>query len=193
MKIWDALEDKAPLEPNTPMVVFVDGAWKHDSVAMIGVTTEEVPKIHTLAIWEKPVGNDMWRVPYADLDARMREIVEMYRVRQIGCDPFFLGQLMQSWADSGFPVLEIPTNSVARAVSATKRFEDALMERRLKQDGNPILRRHLQNCVPKRDRHGLRVVRDRGNPVGFIDAGIGAIFGYDMASKEQQESSLWMY
>jgi phage terminase large subunit-like protein len=162
-------------------------------MALIGVTLEPVPTIRALKIWERPIHDEMWRVPYAELDLAVRELIDEYKVRQIGCDPFFLGQLMQEWADSGFPVLEIPTNSVPRAVSATKRFEDALMEGRFRQDGDSVMRRHLQNCVPKRDRHGLRVVRDRGNPVGFIDAGIGAIFGYDMASKELSESTLWLY
>ena len=190
---WDALKTDAPLAPGTPMVIFIDGAWKHDSMALIGVTLEPVPTIRALKIWERPIHDEMWRVPYAELDLAVRELIDEYKVRQIGCDPFFLGQLMQEWADSGFPVLEIPTNSVPRAVSATKRFEDALMEGRFRQDGDSVMRRHLQNCVPKRDRHGLRVVRDRGNPVGFIDAGIGAIFGYDMASKELSESTLWLY
>lgn len=190
---WDNLAEDGEPELGARMVLFIDGAWKHDSMALIGVTTGPVPKIHALKVWERPINDEMWRVPYVELDEYVQAAVFKYNVVQIGCDPFFLSQMLQQWGDQGLPVLEIPTNSVPRAVAATKRFEDALMDGRLRQDGDEVMRRHLMNCVPKRDRYGLRVVRDRGNPSGFIDAGIGAIFGYDMASKIEQESQLWMY
>lgn len=193
MHEWDGLIDKTELEPGKSMVIFIDGAWKHDSMAMIGVTLDDIPTIHTLKVWEKPLHDSMWRVPYSDLDIELRKTVETYKVKQIGADPFYLGQLLQQWADDGLPVLEVPTNSVARAVAATKRFEDAVMDHRVRHDGHPVLRRHIANCVPKHDHHGLRIVRDRGNPTGYIDAAIGALFGYDMASKAKAEPSLWMY
>lgn len=193
MRLFDDLITDEQLVDDTPMVLFIDGAWKHDSMALIGVTLEDIPRIYALKVWERPVHDEMWRVPYSECDDYVRAACMKYRVRQIGCDPFFLGQLMQQWADDGLPVLEVPTNSVPRAVSATKRFEDAVFEMRLRHDGNHTLRRHIQNCVPKRDHNGVRIVRDRGNPTAFIDAAVGAIFGYDMASKMLQESSLWMY
>lgn len=193
MHEWDQLKDETPLKPGQRIVVFIDGAWKHDSVALIGCTVEDIPTVHTLKVWERPLHDSMWRVPYSELDAEMRSTVETYKVDQIGADPFYLSQLLQQWADDGLPVLEVPTNSVARAVMATKRFEDAVMDHRLRHDGNPLLRRHIANCVPKQDHHGLRVVRDRGNPVGYIDAAIGALFSYDMASKMKAEPKLWMY
>ena len=193
MNEWDALKDTTALAPATPMVIFIDGAWKHDSMAMIGVTLEDVPTIHTLKVWEKPLHDSMWRVPYSELDLAIREAVTTWKVKQIGADPFYLGQLLQQWSDDGLPVLEVPTNSVPRAVQATKRFEDAVMDHRVRQDGNPVLRRHIANCVPKVDHHGMRVVRDRGNATGYIDAAIGALFGYDMASKVKAEPQLWMY
>jgi len=193
MNVWDELVDNNELAAQTPMVLFIDGAWKHDSVALIGVTLEAIPTIRTLRIWEKPPRDPMWRVPYDDLDDAVRNCIERYKIKQVGADPFFLGQLLQQWSDDGIPVLEVPTNSVPRAVQATKRFEDAVMEHRVRHDGNVVLRRHIANCVPKRDHHGSRIVRDRGNPTGYIDAAIGAVFGYDMASKVKAEPSLWMY
>lgn len=193
MNVWDTLKDTSALAPKAPIVLFIDGAWKHDSVALVACTLDEIPTIHTLRIWEKPLHDVMWRVPYSDLDQAVRGAVETFKVKQIGADPFFLGQLLQQWSDDGLPVVEIPTNSIPRAVSATKRFEDAVMDRRLRHDGNATLRRHIQNCVPKQDHHGLRIVRDRGNPIGYIDAAIGAIFSHDMATKVKAEPTLWMY
>ncbi len=190
---WDDRAVVGEPEDGARMVLFIDGAWKHDSMALIGVVPGPMPKIHALKIWERPVNDVMWRVPYGELDDYVQAAVLKYKVEQIGCDPFFLSQKIQEWSEQGLPVVEIPTNSVPRAVSATKRFEDALMDGRLEHDGDPVMRRHLMNCVPKRDRFGVRVTRDRGNPSGFIDAGVGAIFGYDMASKVEQEHSLWIY
>lgn len=193
MHEWDGLVDRRALEPGERIVIFIDGAWKHDSMALVACTLDDVPTIHTLKVWERPMHDAMWRVPYSELDLEVRKCVSTYKVKQIGADPFYLGQLLQQWADDGLPVLEVPTNSVPRAVQATKRFEDAVMDHRLRHDGNPVLRRHIANCVPKHDHHGLRIVRDRGNPTGYIDAAIGALFGYDMASKVKAEPSLWMY
>lgn len=193
MHMWDLLDDVDPLQPATPMILFVDGAWKHDSVAVVGITIEEVPQIYTLKVWEKPVGDDAWRVPYAEIDHLVRELASLYKVREIGADPFFLGQLLQTWFEDGLPVVEVPTNSVPRAVDACKRFIDGVMEHRIRHDRNKTMRRHLANCVPKYDPKGIRVTANRSNPHGKIDSAVAAIFGYDMVTKINAEPQLWMY
>jgi phage terminase large subunit-like protein len=111
----------------------------------------------------------------------------------IGADPFFLGQMLQSWMESGFPVQEVPTNAVPRAVDACKRFYDAVVEQRVKWDGNHILRRHMANCQPKQDARGIRVVADRSNPLAKIDCAIAAIFAHMMATKVAAEPKVWLY
>jgi phage terminase large subunit-like protein len=194
MYAWD--EQAKPgraLERGERVVLFVDGAWKHDSVAVVACTTGPDPHLRCVKVWEKPPNDELWRVPYHEIDATIRTLIDEYHVAQIGADPFFLGQLLQSWYDEGMPVLEIPTNSVTRSVPATKRFMDALMEKRLTHDGNPVLRRHIQNSVPKQDARGLRIMRDYGNPSGYIDAAVAAIFAHDMASKIGAEARVWLY
>lgn len=191
---WDDCKDsRMQLRPDVPICIFVDGAWKHDSMALMACTIGHHPELHTLKIWERPVYDDTWRVPYEELDVAVRTACAMYKVAQVGADPFFLGQLLQQWEYDGIPILEIPTNSTTRSVPATKRFFDAVMETRIKQDGNPVLRRHIANCVPKVDARGLRIARDRNNPTAFIDGAVAAVFVHDMASKVAQEPGLWMY
>lgn len=191
---WDEMaRPSRPIERGERVVIFIDGAWKHDSVAMLACTTGPEPHLRCVAVWEKPLNDEMWRVPYHELDSKLRDLLRTYNVAQIGADPFFLGQLLQTWYDEGMPVVEIPTNSVPRSVPATKRFMDALMEGRLTHDGNPTLRRHIQNSVPKQDARGLRIMRDYGNPTGYIDAAVAAIFAHDMATKIGAEAKLWLY
>ena len=94
---------------------------------------------------------------------------------------------MQVLDEAGFPIVEWPSTSPARMVPACAKFYDAVVSNKLTHDGNPLLKRHLENAVVKTDRLGPRIVKEhRGSP-RKIDAAVASIIGFDRATVSREE------
>jgi phage terminase large subunit-like protein len=52
----------------------------------------------------------------------------------------------------------------------------------LTHDGNPLLARHLDNCVVKSDNLGVRIVKENRASPRKIDAAVAAVIAYDRAT-----------
>jgi phage terminase large subunit-like protein len=66
-------------------------------------------------------------------------------------------------------------------IPACANFFDAVVEKRITHDGNPLLARHLSNAVVKTDNLGVRIVKENRNSNRRIDAAVAAILAYDRA------------
>jgi phage terminase large subunit-like protein len=174
---WDACYDPRVVKAGEEVVLGFDGAWTEDSTAIIGCTPDG--HLFLVKVWEKPAGEPAWQTPTHEVDEAMREAVETYKVREIACDPHQWREQLARWAEWGWPVVEWPTNAVARMVPACSEFYRAVMEKRLTHDGNPTLARHIANAVIKEDRFGRRIVKDRASQK--IDAAVAAVIAYDRA------------
>ena len=94
---------------------------------------------------------------------------------------------MEVLQDQGVPIVEYPTTSARRMVTACAKFYDAVTEKRLTNDGNPMVARHFQNAVTKADNLGVRIVKENRNSNRRIDCAVAAIAAYDRASAKLEE------
>jgi phage terminase large subunit-like protein len=83
--------------------------------------------------------------------------------------------------DKGVPIVEWPSSAPRRMVVAGALVFDAVMEKRLIHDGNPILTRHLSNAITKVDNVGPRIVKDSRNSPRKIDAAVAMTICVDRA------------
>ena len=90
---------------------------------------------------------------------------------------------MQVLADEGLPIVEWPTNALARIIPAWQRFYDAVMDTGLSHDGDIRLSRHMANMVLKRDNRGARPTKESRMSGRKIDLGIAAIIAYDRGTR----------
>lgn len=92
-------------------------------------------------------------------------------------------------ADEGYPIVEYPSTNARRMVPACAKFFDAVVENRLKHDGDPILARHLSNAAVKVDNLGPRIVKENRNSNRRIDAAVAAVIAVDraLASRIEEE------
>jgi phage terminase large subunit-like protein len=88
---------------------------------------------------------------------------------------------MEALADEGIPIVEWPSTSAKRMIPACAAFFDAVVEKRLTHDGDPLLARHLSNAVVKSDNLGVRIVKENRSSLRRIDAAVAAILAYDRA------------
>lgn len=172
---WDRCADATHPEvtPADNSVLFVDGSWNGDSTGIVGCT--QGGHLFVVGCWEAPLDDMHWRVPIAEVEATIRAEALRLRPRWVIFDPYRWQRTMQALEDEGLPIVEFPTNSVARMAPAWKRFYDAVLDGALSHDGDPRLARHVENMRLKIDAQGVRPVKENKSSSRHIDLGICAI------------------
>lgn len=180
---WEDREESKEFDYDTEVILGFDGSFSGDASVIVGCTVEENPHIFLIRAWEKqPTDTDDWRVDALEVENEIIEACGKYNVKEIACDPFRWQRTMQVLQDAGLPIVEWPSTSAARMVPACAKFYDAVAEKKLTHDGNPLLTRHINNAVVKIDRLGPRIVKEhRGSP-RKIDAAVASIIAFDRAT-----------
>jgi phage terminase large subunit-like protein len=96
---------------------------------------------------------------------------------------------MEVLAQEGYPIVEYPSTNARRMVPACQKFFSAVVEGKLRHDGDPILARHLDNAVVKVDNLGPRIVKENRHSARRIDAAVAAVIAVDraLASRIEEE------
>jgi phage terminase large subunit-like protein len=192
---WEALEAERPLTDDDEVILGFDGSFNGDTTVIVGTiipkTEEEKPHVFMVKAWEKDDSmGDEWRVNIQDVEATILDFCAKYRVREVACDPYRWQRSMEVLADAGVPIVEYPSTSARRMVTACAKFYDYVTDKRLTHDGNPLLIRHLSNAVVKSDNLGVRIVKENRNSNRRIDAAVAGIIGFDRAVSSKLEEEL---
>ena len=184
---WEPLAVDREVSADVPVVLGFDGSFSGDASVIIGITVEEMPHVFLVKAWEKqPTDSEDWRVDSLEVEDEIIQFCAGHNVREIACDPFRWQRTMQVLEAAGLPIIEWPSTSASRMVPACAKFYDAVVEKKLTHDGNPLLTRHLSNAVVKTDRLGPRIVKEhRGSP-RKIDAAVASIIGFDRATVSEE-------
>ena len=188
---WDACEAEVALDPDAEYILGFDGSFSGDTTVIVACSIpkeEEHPRLFLVKAWERPVdADDSWRVNIQDAEQAIEQFCRDYKVREVACDPYRWQRSMEVMADKGIPIVEWPSTSARRMVTACAKFYDAVVEKRLEHDGNPILARHLSNAVVKNDNLGIRIVKENRASSRRIDAAVAAVIAFDRASGRIKE------
>lgn len=174
---WQALA--APQDITEPVVLGFDGSWSNDSTALVGCTIGPRPYVFVVDSWE--IGPDRDRIDTDEVAEAIRAATKRYRVREVACDPYRWQDVLNRLLSEGLPIVEFPTNSLARMVPACQEFYTAVIEAGLAHDGDPRLARHIDNAVVKTDRHGPRIVKESKSSKRKIDLAVAAVIAHNRA------------
>lgn len=188
--VWENLAEPSELDPDAEYILGFDGSFSGDTTVIVGcsIPTEDKPAhIFLVKAWEKPVdADDLWRVDIQDAEFEIARFCGRFKVREVACDPFRWQRSMEVLQDQGIPIVEWPSTSARRMVTACARFFDAVTEARLTHDGDPLVARHFTNAVIKVDNLGPRIVKENRNSNRRIDAAVAAVIAYDRASAKME-------
>ena len=188
--LWNTLQAQVDVPFDTDIVLGVDGSFSGDATVIVAVTVpkskDEKAHVFLVKAWEKqPTDQDDWRVDTLDVERTIMEFCQKYsRVKEIAFDPFRWQRTMAVLMESGLPIVEWPSTSVRRMIPATQKVFDAVTEGTLTHDGNPVLARHLDNCMLKIDNMGARIVKESRNSSRRIDAAVAFVIAYDRATSK---------
>ena len=188
--LWGTLTAQVDVPFDADIVLGVDGSFSGDATVIVAVTVpkskDEKAHVFLVKAWEKqPTDQDDWRVDTLDVERTIMEFCQKYsRVKEIAFDPFRWQRTMAVLMESGLPIVEWPSTSVRRMIPATQKVFDAVTEGTLTHDGNPVLARHLDNCMLKIDNMGARIVKESRNSSRRIDAAVAFVIAYDRATSK---------
>ena len=188
--VWETLQADVAVPFDAEIVLGVDGSFSGDTTAIVGVTVpksqEDKPHVFLVEAWEKqPNDSDDWRVDTIEVEERIKMFcAEHANVKEIAFDPFRWQRSMQVLMDFGLPVVEWPSTSARRMIPATQKVFDSVTEASLTHDGNPLLARHIDNCVLKIDNLGARIVKESRASNRRIDAAVAFVIAYDRATSK---------
>lgn len=191
---WENLKEDFEITPDDEYVLGFDGSWKNDSTAVVAVILpkeEGQPyRAFKVAAWEKDfaLDDDSWIVDKKLVQKTVMDFFDKHpNCREMACDPTYWEDEMFQWAEYGIPVVEY-RNTVQRTVPATSKLFEAIMNEKLKHNGDPAIARHLENCILKIDsQRGGRITKDFRNPKLKIDLAIALLMAYDRASSRLEE------
>ncbi len=190
---WDELGAEREVSPDDELIIGFDGSFSGDTTVLVGCTIpqdEELPHLFLIKAWEKGPDDDAsWRVNITDVENEIVSFCQQYpKVREIACDPYRWQRTMAFLQEErGLPIVEFPSTSPSRMVKATARFFDGVMEKKLTHSADPLLARHLDNCVLKIDNIGPRIVKENRNSNRRIDAAVAAVIAYERATVGRME------
>lgn len=180
---WDACEGEVDLDPSRPTVIAVDAASKRDTTAVALLQRDDDGVTH-VRVWIMQADPDIGFLEYDTVEALIRDLASTYDVRRIGFDPYQMVPVMQRLDAEGLPVELFPQSHV-RMVPASTLLYDAIVEGRLRHDGDPEVSEQVLSAGVREVPQGWRLdkrVRSRS-----IDAAIALAMGMQLV---EWESSL---
>ncbi|AQT28204.1 terminase large subunit [Mycobacterium phage Timothy] len=154
---WDRLALVDPLfklQPKQKITLGFDGSKSNDWTALVACRVDD-GMLFLLNVWDpKKHGGE---VPRDDVDAAVQSAFQRYDVVAFRADVKEFESYVDQWSRMYKKKLKVnasPNNPVAfdmrgqqkRFAFDCERFEDAVIERELYHDGNPVLRQHVLNA-----------------------------------------------
>lgn len=121
------------------------------------------------------------------IEACIRDLCGRFDVRRIGFDPKFALRIMGRLQEEGLPVEEIAQKPVLLAPFYME-MQRAMIARRFRHGGSPVLRHAVLNAVPTTFENGLFFLSKKKSGVA-IDVAVACGMAVGLASEEAGEPS----
>jgi phage terminase large subunit-like protein len=190
---WDDCAGEVALTSEDEIVLGFDGSYNGDASVIVGAVVPRVEgdpvKVFMVKAWEKDLEHDgpEWRVDIGEVEQTVLDFCQKHNVKEIACDPFRWQRSMEVLEGYGLPVVAFP-QSPQRMIKACAGFFDAVAEKRLVHDGDPLLARHIGNTAVKLTPAGPHIKKENPNSPRKIDAAVAAILAVDRASGKIEET-----
>lgn len=180
---WAELARDVGPDPSEPVWLGFDGSYSGDSTALVCATASG--HISVVGCWENP-GRKGWRVPRDEVMGAVAVAFAERNVQFMFCDPPYWGREIAEWS-ARYPgrIVEFPTFSRARMAPACTTFYTAAMDGRMSHDGNPVLARHVANCVVRPSPQGDYITKASQDSPAKIDAAVAAVLAFQGAATHQ--------
>lgn len=177
------------IPPGTPVVLALDGSQRWDATVLTIASVSAVPHLE-IGGWWHGEGNPDYEVSHAEVEEKIRELRETYRVRELTADPYLWQRTLQVLEDEGLNVTQFPQHGT-RMPRALAEFRAAALDGKLTHADDTRLNKHMLAAQLVEGGHGLKLAK--ASKSEHIDAAVSAILAYNRAfwlgSKRHQKKT----
>jgi phage terminase large subunit-like protein len=190
---WEACrDDSVDLEPGAKTYVGWDASTTNDSTAVVLVQERGGDIVARAKVWEhriRPDGNrdESWVLPIAEVENYIRDICREYAVEVVAFDPAFITWSAADLEAEGLPMVKMP-QSPAHMVPATTALFEAIIQGRLKHNGDQVLSSHIKAVKVHHQRRGGDML-EKQRTGKKIDAAVALVMAVGKASIAMAEDS----
>ncbi len=196
---WEACADATvELEPGARTFVGWDASTTNDSTGVVTVQEREGVIVARSRVWERPMrpdGNrdETWRLPIAEVENYIRDLCREYEVASVAYDPAFITWSASDLEAEGLPMVKMP-QTPARMCPATAALFEAIIQGRLRHDGDPVLTSHVKSARVHRQRRGGEMLekQSRGKKIDAAIALVMAVGEASAAMQAEESVILWV-
>lgn len=169
------------------------GAVRNGAAALIACRLED-NAIFLLGLWEKPDGDNVpkdWEVPYAEVDSRIRMLLENENCTKLVADPENWQEIIgRIYADHDEKVEEEwMTKNKGKASKFVEQFETAAKSRRVKwRDQN--ITRHILSCHRMETPQGDVIRKETPTSKRYISAAVASVLALEAGVRSVEEGLL---
>lgn len=128
-------------------------------------------------------------VDFRTVEQTIRDLCERFDVREIAFDPHLARVMLSNLADDGLPAVEMRQGWVTMA-PAIKELERAIVGRRFKHGGHPVLRWNVANIAVETDKAGNKSFH-KGKSRDRIDGAVAAAMAVGRAALGESNRSIY--
>lgn len=190
---WEACRDpEIELLREVPTYVGWDASTTNDSTGVVCVQEQDGKIIAKSRVWARPVrpdGNpdESWRLPIVEVEDYIRDLCRIWDVVSIAYDPAFITWSAADLEAEGLPMVKTP-QSPARMCPATAALFEAIVQGKLRHDGDPVLTAHVKSAKIHRMRRGGEML-EKQHAGKKIDAAIALTMAVGEASIAMEEDT----
>lgn len=187
---WDRIANMDPdskLQPKEKITLGFDGSKSNDWTALVACRVSD-GMLFLLRVWDPAKHGG--EVPREEVDAVVRSCFERYDIVAFRADVKEFEAYVDQWGQAFKKKMKVnasPNNPVAfdmrgqqkRFAFDCERLEDAVLEREVSHDGNPILRQHILNAKRHPTTYDAISIRKATKDSSKkIDAAVCAVLAY---------------
>lgn len=189
-QIEHTLGSEEDLRPKDEVVLGFDGGRTDDATALVAIRVRD-KLIVPLLIEQKPLGpqGDTWRVDEDLVNESVLRAFATYDVRGFYADVALWESYIAQWSEEFGELLEVKASghstigwdmrgSRKRVSEAWEGYVSAVIDGRLKHNGNRILRSHALNARRGHNGHGLIARKEKRDSSNKIDAMVASYVAY---------------
>lgn len=180
---WDACRSPLELDPALPLFVGVDVALRNDSTAVVVAQRQQLDlgerTVVRARVWENPYPethslHDSWELNIFEVEAHLKSLHAAFpapaaeidgRVMpgpEFSYDPAYFHRSAAALEGEGLAMVEYPQHD-SRMIPAAQTLYQLVVEGKLAHDGDPVLKRHVENAIADQKPRGWRLTKPKGS------------------------------
>lgn len=176
---WDACLSDRELDERLPAHVGVDVALRNDSTAVVVAQRQADRVVVRAKVWENPFPDgdprhSDWRLNIFEVEEHLKELRERFPEPaceidgelkpgpEFSYDPAYFHRSAAVLEGEGLAMVEYPQHD-SRMIPASQNLYQMVAEGRIAHDGDPTLKRHVENAVADQKPRGWRLTKPKGS------------------------------